>query len=207
MLVNPNLNYTESIFIYAIRLSNGIFTGSSCSFTLPLSTRPWIGDYTCSNPSISRPPLSEQQYPGLSKSKLYRKYFHICPLDYIYARITRATLHLKGQANRSYPSRCMSTFISFARGSCFIYLLTYTGVKHNFIRSRTNPTSAIPIVNGILVAPSLVFCEIYFDIFMHAVSIIKLTHSLDSSVAKYIYVEKLSIFLDGEHNSLYARLS
>ena len=41
---------------------------------------------------------------GQSKSKLYRKYFHICPLDYIYARITRATFNLKGQDNRSYPS-------------------------------------------------------------------------------------------------------
>ena len=37
---------------------------------------------------------------------------------------------------------------------------------------------------------------------MHDVSIIKLTNSLDSSVAKYINVEKLSIFLDGEHSSL-----
>ena len=42
---------------------------------------------------------------------------------------------------------------------------------------------------------------------MHDAGFIKLTYSLDSSVAKYIYVEKLSIFLDGEHNSLYARLS
>jgi len=35
-----------------------------------------------------------------SKPKFYRKPFHIGLLDYIYAPIARATLHLKGQDNR-----------------------------------------------------------------------------------------------------------
>ena len=39
-----------------------------------------------------------------SKSKFYRKLFHIGLLYYIYARIARATFHLKGQDNRSYRS-------------------------------------------------------------------------------------------------------
>jgi hypothetical protein len=39
---------------------------------------------------------------GQSKPKLYRQHFQIGLLDYIYARITRATFHVKGQDNRSY---------------------------------------------------------------------------------------------------------
>ena len=41
---------------------------------------------------------------GQSKPKLYRKPFHIGLLDYIYARITSATFHLKVQDHRLYPS-------------------------------------------------------------------------------------------------------
>ena len=41
---------------------------------------------------------------GQSKSKSYRNPFHIGLLYYMYARIARATLHLKVQDNRSYPS-------------------------------------------------------------------------------------------------------
>ncbi len=41
---------------------------------------------------------------GQSKSKSYRNPFHIGLLYYMYARIARATFHLKGQDNWSYPS-------------------------------------------------------------------------------------------------------
>ena len=41
---------------------------------------------------------------GQSKSKLYRKPFHIGILYYNYALIACAMFHLKCQDNRSYPS-------------------------------------------------------------------------------------------------------
>ena len=55
-------------------------------------------------PIYYRTPNSTFVNVGQSKSKLYRKPFHISLLYYIYARFARVMLHLKGQYNRSYPS-------------------------------------------------------------------------------------------------------